>query len=1131
MVHLRSYRCNIFNSTSPSYTTITVPKKLVLCDYQPGDLVICEVRASTDVGYGPSANNKTSVYCGVPGKAVVQETQIVVYNNKEMRELINMNFTWKPVIPNCRGIANYSISLFYHNQLLKTQINEADKRDFSVESLYPYTNYTLLISTTNDEGFSSDFSYPIYTQETAPTDSPYLTLEFSSSCVELTIGSPRLPNGLILTYTYGCQDIQQQPRNFTYFTLGASNITRDSFPKVCGFMPASKINCSVYASNTAGDSPTDNVTGYTQLQLADASIMRTEHLVAFSTVSKGFSHTSILLKPVDLMNVPRNESYYQLIVQAPGELTGKRKKRYALFENSTCDSDSLYGHGTATELGMTCYITAEIPGSLVIDDGLTVNIGDGQTLNNYYNAPLEPEANYSLAVGLVVYPEEGQSITYYMKPVQFHSPRKSDTSETMEPKNNSLSIGLSVGVTIFVAVVIGLVLLYFIKLRQSTENNQSSATQDINLREVEAHQDGAAYATVSTDQDDAHQYAVCQPSGAYEELSLYDDDKSQYTDLSPVYEDFTSEKEIQSGDIPCSLLTQFIENNQTVISQQFESLRCSENSDVVLVRLKNGFDQDQANKSYASYIDATLLRGIDKDTAYIASQDPTEATSRDFWRMIWQEKTMNIVTIVNDVQKVPSLPYCPETIGSAMNCQCLKIVLLARDQKSRQVVRTLKVQKSVQTHPGVTVQMGAIIPIKSFRDWPQKIYLQEKETLAVKQFEFHSWDDLSSPAEINSFVEFVRKVRIFKLCGSGPILVYSSNQEEKSGIFIGLSILLDEAKQRGTVNVTDCVKRFRERRPQLISSEIEYTLLYKVLEEALKCETFLCEKKYLERKLKTDMDSVLKEYQSYKRKDQFLTVSLSEEHQPEIFWKMVVSEDIQIIVLLDSEMSMDRFHPHLDGTSILFDDVVVERSLSESNELIKWMNLCVNGKPVFLVVVNVWADGESNGQPDYSSLLYYLTVVESQVQGDTEGKICLMESKMLKKTAMFVAAYNAIEKIKAEQVVDVYGAVLVAWNSDAIFTFTVLQTSASRCNKSTNIINSSMCSNYATWKFKIKHQLIAKELFGYIDETTVAPASTADGAVKATYNMNSSKPLSHIVLAVVDELLYLITECEMAKEV
>ena len=72
--------------------------------------------------------------------------------------------------------------------------------------------------------------------------------------------------------------------------------------------------------------------------------------------------------------------------------------------------------------------------------------------------------------------------------------------------------------------------------------------------------------------------------------------------------------------------------------------------------------------------------------------------------------------------------------------------------------------------------------------------------------------------------------------------------------------------------------------------------------------------------------------------------------------------------------------------------------------------------------------------------------------------------------------------------------------------------------------------NYTTWKFKLKHLLIAKELFGYVDGTTTAPANTAEETVKVAYNKNSSKALSHIVLSVSDELLYLITECETAKE-
>ena len=72
-----------------------------------------------------------------------------------------------------------------------------------------------------------------------------------------------------------------------------------------------------------------------------------------------------------------------------------------IFENNPCSTEKLYDYETATKLGLTCYITVEIPGELVTDDGLRVNIGDGETYDKYHNAPLEPDTAYLLAIGLV----------------------------------------------------------------------------------------------------------------------------------------------------------------------------------------------------------------------------------------------------------------------------------------------------------------------------------------------------------------------------------------------------------------------------------------------------------------------------------------------------------------------------------------------------------------------------------------------------------------------------------------------------------------------------------------------------------------------------------------------------------
>ena len=50
-----------------------------------------------------------------------------------------------------------------------------------------------------------------------------------------------------------------------------------------------------------------------------------------------------------------------------------------------------------------CYITAEINGALITNDGLTVNLGDGEDYGGYYNAPLVPDTEYGLVLAVTVH--------------------------------------------------------------------------------------------------------------------------------------------------------------------------------------------------------------------------------------------------------------------------------------------------------------------------------------------------------------------------------------------------------------------------------------------------------------------------------------------------------------------------------------------------------------------------------------------------------------------------------------------------------------------------------------------------------------------------------------------------------
>lgn len=72
--------------------------------------------------------------------------------------------------------------------------------------------------------------------------------------------------------------------------------------------------------------------------------------------------------------------------------------------------------------------------------------------------------------------------------------------------------------------------------------------------------------------------------------------------------------------------------------------------------------------------------------------------------------------------------------------------------------------------------------------------------------------------------------------------------------------------------------------------------------------------------------------------------------------------------------------------------------------------------------------------------------------------------------------------------------------------------------------------DYSTWKFELKHLLIATHIFGYIDSTNKAPDDSASNKDNKEYASELAKTFSQVVLSVSDGQLYLITACKSAKD-
>ena len=71
--------------------------------------------------------------------------------------------------------------------------------------------------------------------------------------------------------------------------------------------------------------------------------------------------------------------------------------------------------------------------------------------------------------------------------------------------------------------------------------------------------------------------------------------------------------------------------------------------------------------------------------------------------------------------------------------------------------------------------------------------------------------------------------------------------------------------------------------------------------------------------------------------------------------------------------------------------------------------------------------------------------------------------------------------------------------------------------------------NWSTWKFQMKHLLLAKGLWNFVDGTAEL-TEDADDQAQAEYNQKMQKAFSTIVLAVSTKQLYLITSAESPQE-
>ncbi|KAL4236563.1 hypothetical protein ACF0H5_004948 [Mactra antiquata] len=205
---------------------------------------------------------------------------------------------------------------------------------------------------------------------------------------------------------------------------------------------------------------------------------------------------------------------------------------------------------------------------------------------------------------------------------------------------------------------------------------------------------------------------------------------------------------------------------------------------------------------HSDYVNANYLDGYYTKRAYIASQGPNKAMLSDFWRMVWQEKVTKIVMLTNLVEtyKKKCEQYWPSEGSLSYGEVTVEVIDTA--EYTDFIVRTFTI--SVAKSPRI-----------------------------IKQFHFTSWSDHGAPTYPTTLLNFRRKVQQYNSDSTAPILIHCSAGIGRSGTYIAVDYLLQQAKKEGIIDLLQCAQLMRSNRVNMIQTWQQYSFVYDAVLDAL----------------------------------------------------------------------------------------------------------------------------------------------------------------------------------------------------------------------------------------------------------------------------------------------------------
>ncbi|XP_067947048.1 receptor-type tyrosine-protein phosphatase kappa-like [Watersipora subatra] len=907
-------------------------------------------------------------------------------------------------------LESYLINITEAKEHLLFSVSNASAGSILVPGALPFTNYSVSITATNNANMSSQTERFIITAETKAPEVPITMLVSNASCVTVNLYKPEIPNGVIQSYMVSCTHSELIAIN-TELQSDMNETAKISF---CGIPSATLVKCSTSATNLKGQGMVSENRVYSQLTVINS---QGSNMELVKGASKGIS-VKVKIKKISIEHGTIG-SYLVMLTKQPKS----RRKRDT--ENCGCTKESA-GDRYRESAECYCYTTAELSADKIRDKYIFL-IGDEKNYGEFNNGELEKEAEYLIYIAVKVETEEGLDPLIELHP---------DYITAIAPKGDrsgGVIAGAVVGGLALAALVI--ILLYILWRIRNKSLEKTDGVMEFSTDVIDTGSENHASRT---------REVTARLSAQFEETTY-----SNMEELKP-----------SSEAIPVHKLGWYTKTNKSAIRDQYDTLKrqASPKMDVALepqnkgkCRYKNLYPADAHRvklcgtlKGKSDFINASFLKGYSRDNQYIAAQGPfTNETVADFWLMIWEQRPSAIVMVTRAIEntKTKCMQYWPLEVGVAKVFGEFYVSLKSVNLYAEFSMSHLEVTKN-----------------------------REKRT--ITHFNYLSWPDHGVP-DIEMFVSFHRLITArISNSETQPLLVHCSAGVGRTGTYVALDYLLDQAAAEGVVDAFECE---------------QYELLHDALYESLSTARFNCQPTDIEAKMAkhveqpgSDIDLISAEFKHAKErtgcvehsflpgkdpanhdKNRFHEILPSESSMPFLtdgangnyinavfvdgyrdkkawiatqlplantladFWQLMIEKDTSIIVQL--EPSPIDFYPMKDSTSLEINDFVIRRENTTEGSAVNLVDLCLKTKQTSMqvrVIILNERSSESLPTPDAIISLQETTArVQQEMMCKTMCATCLDGST---KCGLFICAHNAIEQLKTEQLVDVYTPTVMA---------------------------------------------------------------------------------------------------------